>query len=151
MVSLPLAFMMPDPCAKNRLKHYEGINSDANAMMRICKASLRTNGEPSKYQNNRSEDDRYYLKPDVYPEREYSISMVEACDHNRCGNDEEEGNSCHNAVASNNVVVLREAREPIAHAIVLHDVERESHKIGEEEVISSAVPCTIADVITDCI
>lgn len=73
--------------------------------------------------------------------------MVEARDHDCRGDDEEEGDSSHDAVTDDNVVVLRETGEPISHAIVLHDVEWESHKIGEEEVISRTVPCAIADVI----
>lgn len=123
--------MMSNPGAEQGLKHYKGVDGNADAMMWVRKTPFWSNGKPSQYQDHCCEEDGDDLEPDVGPERQNGISMVETSDHDCGGDDEEEGNCCHDTVAGNDVMVLRDACEPIAHAIVSHDVEGKSDEIGE--------------------
>lgn len=84
-------------------------------MMRIGQRPLGSNSLESKYKNCRRQEHCHYLEPDVYSQRHSRVSMVEAGHENSCGEYEEEGYCCHNAMALDDAVVAGHVAETVPH------------------------------------
>jgi len=54
-------------------------------------------------------------------------------------------------VAGYDVVIQRLSGKSVPHAIVSHDGERKTLEVGKEEVISRAVPRSVADMESNCV
>jgi hypothetical protein len=127
------------------LHENEHIDSNADAVVRVRKRSLRPDREPSKDQNDRRQQHRQNLQIDVQLQTERRIPLTEFRYQDSSRHDADEDQGGDDGVAAYEGVVLRQFSEAIAHAVVAHCVEVDAHQVGQQEGVAVGVPCSVAD------
>lgn len=102
------------------LQHDQGVESDADAMMRVGQGSLTSDSLKPKDNGGSREQDGQNLEPDVKSQGGPWISMVESGHQDGSRDDEEEGNSTEDTVGGDHSLVADHVAKAIAHAIIAH-------------------------------
>jgi hypothetical protein len=89
------------------LNKNKSVQSDADAVVGIGQASLRSHSKPAEDQHNSDQGNRQDLEIDMESESKSGVPVVEASDEDSRGDDEEEDEGSNNAVANDETVVLR--------------------------------------------
>lgn len=135
-----------DKTATKSLNQNHDINSDADAMVRICEVSVWTDSDEAENEDDGAEADSEDLKVCMISDGVSRLARVESGNEDGNRDNEEEGDGGYHSVAENKTVILGQGRETIAHAIVLHSLKVETLEIGKQERVLFKVPSSIAHV-----